>query len=175
MTYLKHASNVTEVFDLTGKSLGLLAQPGIGSTMVSATEDRTEAFMSFQSYNRPPTLYRVDLASPSTRQLSGKRLSVPIDSAAVDVEQVHYPSKDGTEVPMFLAHRKGLALSGNTPVLVAANGALGARMKPTFSATTFHWFESGGVMAVPLVRGGSEFGASWRTAGVGDTEAGLGR
>ena len=166
VTYLTQASNVTEVFDLTGRSVGLLAQPGIGSVVLSATEDRTDAFMSFQSYNQPPTLYRVDLASPSSAPAQWKTLPVPIQSATVEVSQVRYRSKDGTEVPMFLIHRKGLALSGNAPVLVAANGALGARMKPSFSATTFHWFESGGVMAVPLVRGGSELGPSWRMAGV---------
>src|SRR6185436_4820186 len=63
VTYLTQGSNVTEVFDLAGKTIGVLAQPGIGSTLLSATEDRTEAFRSCQSFNRPPTLYRVDLAS----------------------------------------------------------------------------------------------------------------
>ena len=166
VTYLTQGSNVTEVFDLAGKSTGVIAQPGIGSTMLSATEDRTEAFMSFQSFNRPPTLYRVDLASPSSAPAQWKTLPVQLGNAAVEVEQVHYPSKDGTDVSMFLVHRKGLTPTGDTPVLVTANGALGARMTPVFSATIFPWFEAGGMMAVPLVRGGSEFGMTWRAAGV---------
>jgi prolyl oligopeptidase len=166
VTYLTAGSNVTEVFDLAGKSLGVIAQPGIGTTLLSATEDRTEAFMSFQSFNRPPTMYRVDLASPSSAPAQWKTLPVQLGNTAVEVEQVHYPSRDGTDVSMFLIHRKGLTPTGDTPVLVTANGALGARMTPVFSATLFPWFEAGGMMAVPLVRGGSEFGMTWRAAGV---------
>jgi prolyl oligopeptidase len=166
VTYLKGGANVTEVFDLAGKPIGVLAQPGIGSTMLSATEDRTEAFLSFQSFNRPPTLYRVDLMSPSTAPAQWKTLPVPIDSAAMDVEQVRFPSKDGTEALMFLVHKKGLTLSGDTPTVVVAGGALGTRMTPSFTASTFAWFEAGGMMAVPLVRGGSELGIPWRMAGV---------
>jgi len=168
VTYLTQGSNVTEVFDLAGKSIGVLAQPGIGSTLLSATEDRTEAFLSFQSFNRPPTLYRVNLASPSSAPEQWKTLLVPAGAAAVEVERVHYPSRDGTDVTMFLVHRKGLTPTGETPGLLTANGALGAQMKPLFSAAALPWFEAGGMMAVPLVRGGGEFGMTWRTAGVRD-------
>ena len=115
MTYLTQGSNVTEVFDLAGKSTGVVAQPGIGSTQLSATEDRTDAFMSFQSFNRPPTLYRVDLASPSSAPAQWKTMRVPAGGAAGEVERVHYPSKDGTDVTMFLVHRKDLTPTGETP------------------------------------------------------------
>ena len=64
VTYLKQASNVTEVFDRDGRSLGILAQPGIGTTALSASADRTDAFLLFESFNRPPTIYRVDLRTP---------------------------------------------------------------------------------------------------------------
>jgi prolyl oligopeptidase len=166
VTYLKQASNVTEVFDTTGKSAGLVAQPGIGSTIVTASEEGPEAFLLFESFNRPPTLYRINLAAPQAAPAQWKTLTVPIDASAVSVGHLEYPSKDGTLVGMFLIHKRDLALTPQTPVLIAANGALGARMKPVFSATTFQWFETGGVMAVPLVRGGSELGLPWRVAGI---------
>jgi prolyl oligopeptidase len=165
VTYLEHASNVTEVFDLQGKSLGTLAQPGIGASTLTATEDRDEAFLTFQSFNRPPTIYRVDLSAPSTPPSQWKVLAAPVEPDAIDVQQVRYPSKDGAEITMFLVHKKGLTPSGASPTMIVGYGGLGVRMTPTFSGPLFQWFEAGGILAVPNVRGGSEYGSAWRIAG----------
>jgi len=90
---------------------------------------------------------------------------VPGDPSIAEVEQVWYPSKDGTKISMFLVHRKGLAPSGDTPTLLAGYGAFKVRMVPTFSATLLQWFDAGGLFALPNVRGGGEYGDAWHEAG----------
>jgi prolyl oligopeptidase len=168
VTYLKQASHVTEVFNLDGSPRGVLSQPGIGTTSLVASEDLTEAFLSFQSFNRPPTVLRVDLQSPSRPGHQWKTVSVPVAPDTVDVERVQYPAADGTPISMFLVRRKGLAPNRALPTLIVGYGALGVRMTPTFTPTLFHWFEAGGMLAVPHVRGGGEYGAAWHAAGARD-------
>ena len=165
VTYLQHASNVTEVFDLSGRSLGPLRQPGIGTTSLAASEDRTDAFLLFQSFNRPPTVFRVDLAAPAAPPVLWKGGLAPIDPDGFTVELVRYPSKDGTEISMFLARRTDVAPNGARPTLLVGYGAFGVRMLPSFSPTWAEWLQSGGVLAVPHVRGGGEYGEGWHAAG----------
>jgi len=165
VTYLKQASSITEVFDLAGRALGLLAQPGIGTTALSASADRTDAFLLFESFNRPPTIYRVDLATPAVQGLRWKKSGVPVKPDAVGIERVQYRSKDGTEIGMFLVRRTDLTPNGALPTVLIGYGAFGVRMTPTFAANWFEWFEAGGVLAVPSVRGGGEYGPGWHAAG----------
>ena len=165
VTYLKNASNVVEVFDLTGRSLGVLRQPGIGSAGVSTEEDRTEAYLTFTSFNYPTTIFRVDLATPDGAGELWEQPAVPVDPSTVEVEQVWYPSKDGTTISMFLVHRKGLAKDGRTPTLLYGYGGFNISVTPAFSATLFQWFEAGGLYALPNLRGGGEYGDAWHEAG----------
>ena len=168
VTYLKQASNVTEVFDRDGRSLGILAQPGIGTTALSAGADRTDAFLLFESFNRPPTIYRVDLRTPEVAGLVWKKSGVPVKPERVGVEQVRYRSPDGTDVGMFLVRRTDVTPNGALPTVLIGYGAFGVRMTPTFVPNWFQWFEAGGMLAVPSVRGGGEYGPAWHAAGVRD-------
>ncbi len=168
VTYLKNAANVVEVFDLSGKPLGTVSQPGIGAAGVSAELDRTEAFLTFTSFNHPTTIFRIDLAKPSAAAELWERPDVPVDPAIVEVEQVWYPSKDGTKISMFLVHKKGLVRNGATPTLLTGYGGFNISETPAFSATLFQWFEAGGLFAVPNLRGGGEYGDAWHEAGVLD-------
>lgn len=165
VTYLRQASNVTEVFDHEGRSIGTIAQPGIGTTSLAASIDRTDAFLLFESFNRPPTIYRVDLRVPAVRGLHWKTTGVSAKPESVGVEQVRYRSKDGTEVSMFLVRRTDVTPHGAVPTVLLGYGAFGVRMTPTFAANWFQWFEAGGMLAVPHVRGGGEYGAAWHAAG----------
>jgi len=168
VTYLKQASSVTEVFDNSGRSLGVLAQPGFGATALSTGEDRTDAFLLFESFNRAPTIFRVDLQSPSTPASQWKASVAPVDPDSISVELVRYPAKDGTEISMFVARRKDLALNGALPTILSGYGAFGVSMRPVFAAHWFQWFQAGGVLAIPHVRGGGEYGERWHAAGVRD-------
>ncbi len=132
-----------------------------------ATEvDSTEGFLSFTSYNYPPTIFRVDLRHARARPEVWERPDVPVDPSTVVVRQVWYPSKDGTRVSMFIVHRKGLKLDGARPTILYGYGGFNISMTPSFSATLFPWFEDGGVYAVANLRGGGEYGDAWHEAGM---------
>ena len=149
VTYLKNAANVVEVFDFKGTSLGVVSQPGIGAAAVTAEIDRTEAYLTFTSFNSPTTIFRVDLATPQAAPELWERPDVPVDPAIAEVEQVWYPSKDGTRISMFLVHRKGLSRHGDTPTLLTGYGGFNINETPVFSATLFQWIEAGGLYAAP--------------------------
>jgi prolyl oligopeptidase len=168
VTYMKNASNIVEVFDLGGHSLGELKQPGIGAAAISAEEDRTEAFLTFTSFNYPTTIFRVDLLRPSAEPEMWAQPSVPVDPASVEVEQVWYPSKDGTRISMFVVHKKGMLKDGANPAIVTAYGGFNISETPVFAPTWFQWFELGGLIAVPNLRGGGEYGDAWHEGGMLD-------
>ena len=165
VTYMKNASNVVEVFDCNGASLGLLKQPGIGAAGVVAEEDRTDGYLTFTSFNYPTTIFHVDFTKPSADPELWAQPAVPVDPASVEVEQVWYPSKDGTKISMFLVHKKGLVRDGETPTLVTGYGGFNISETPMFIPTLFQWFDAGGIFAVPNLRGGGEYGDAWHAAG----------
>lgn len=162
--YLVNATTRIEKFSLSGQSLGAVELPGIGSAGLSTSPDRTEAFMSYTSYNEPRSIYRVDLAS-GERTL-WERPDVPVDPSLVEVKQVWYESKDGTKVSMFIIHRTGLELNGKNPTILYGYGGFNISLTPSFSATMFPWYEAGGVYAVANLRGGGEYGEAWHRAGM---------
>ena len=166
VTYLKNASNVVEVFDLTGRSLGVVNQPGIGAAGIATEQDRTEAYLTFTSFNYPTTIFRVDLAKPSAAGELWERPDVPVDPSTVEVEQVWYPSKDGTKVSMFLVHKKGMAKNGVVPTMLWGYGGFNISYTPSFSASLFQWLDAGGLFALPNLRGGGEYGDAWHEAGM---------
>ena len=168
VTWLKHASNVIEIFDLTGRSLGTIAQPGIGASALSVEEDRTEAFLTFTSFNYPTTIYRVDVRTPGAAPELWERPPVPVNPSVVEVEQVWYTSKDGTSISMFLVYRKGLQRTGRVPTILSGYGGFNISETPAFTGTLFQWFEDGGLYALPNLRGGGEYGDAWHAAGMLD-------
>jgi prolyl oligopeptidase len=168
VTYLRNASNQVEVFDLNGVSRGLLAEPGIGSAGIATEPDRTEAFLTFTSFNYPTSIFRVDLGSPAEAPELWEQPAVPVNPSDVVVEQVWYPSKDGTPISMFLVHRRDLQKNGRVPTLLHGYGGFNISQTPAFSATQFQWYEAGGLLALPNLRGGGEYGDEWHAAGMLD-------
>ena len=168
VTYLKNAANVVEIFDFSGRPLGAVNQPGIGAAEVSAEVDRTEAFLTFTSFNYPTTIFRLDLLQPHAAPELWERPDVPVDPTIAEVEQVWYPSKDGTKISMFLIHKKGLRPDGDAPTMLTGYGGFNVSQTPGFSATLFQWIEAGWLFAVPNLRGGGEYGDGWHDAGILD-------
>jgi prolyl oligopeptidase len=165
VTYLRHASNVVEVFDRTGRSRGEIRQPGIGSAALTAQPDLTEAFLTFASFNYPTTIFRVDAANPSAELELWAQPAVSVDPKSVAVKQVWYRSKDGTRISMFLVHavsREGSPAS----TLLTGYGGFNICETPAFNPALFPWFEEGGVFALPNLRGGGEYGDAWHEAGI---------
>jgi prolyl oligopeptidase len=108
----------------------------------------------------------VDLATSQAVPELWERPDVPVDPAIAEVEQVWYPSKDGTRISMFLVHKKGLTRNGDTPTLLTGYGGFNISETPAFSATLFQWVEAGGLYALPNLRGGGEYGDAWHEAGM---------
>jgi prolyl oligopeptidase len=139
--------------------------PGIGSAgAISGDWGFSEAFFSFSSLAQPQTIYRYRVATGAADVWA--RANVPVQSEAVEVRQVFYTSEDGTRVPMFVAHRKGLALDGKRPTLLTAYGGFNQAQLPAFSARAAFWIENGGVYALANLRGGGEYGEAWHHAGM---------
>ena len=162
--YLEAAKTKISMFDYSGNSKGDLELPGIGSGGLTVADDRTEAFLSFSSYNMPRSIYKIDLAT-NDRELWA-RPDVPVDPSMIEVKQVWYDSKDGTPVSMFVVHKKGLTLDGNNPTILYGYGGFSSSQTPYFSSTMFPWYENGGVFAIANLRGGGEYGNAWHEAGM---------
>jgi prolyl oligopeptidase len=164
--YEKNASSQLKLFDLQGKALGDVELPGIGSIEgLGGRWDRKELFFGFQSFTIPPSVYQVETASRKA-SLWDKVSTPGVDPSAYEVRQVWYTSKDGTKVPMFIFHKKGLQLDGKNPTLLNGYGGFNVSLTPAFSGARYLWLEHGGVFAVANLRGGSEFGEEWHRAGM---------
>ena len=139
--------------------------PSIGSiTGLSGKRTDDELLFNFESFLAPPTTFRYDFA---TGTLSTFRTTpVNIDLAAYETKQVFYMSRDGTRVPMFITHKKGLELDGTNPVLLYGYGGFNNSLLPFFATSRLMWLELGGVYAVANLRGGSEYGEMWHQAGM---------
>jgi prolyl oligopeptidase len=164
--YEKNASSQLKQFELDGKPAGDISLPAIGTVSgIFGKWDRKETFFGFQSFTVPPSVYQVDF---STRRTSlWDRVETPgIDPSAYEVKQVWYTSKDGTRVPMFIFHKKGLPLNGKNPALLTGYGGFNVSLTPSFVGGRYLWLEHGGVYAVANLRGGAEFGEDWHRAGM---------
>ena len=163
--YEKNASSQLRMFDLDGKLLGDIELPAIGTAAgIGGRWDRDQMFFGFQSFTIPASVYQVDLNSRKTELWD--RVRAPIDPSAYEVKQLWYTSKDGTKVPMFVFHKKGLPLDGKNPTLLTGYGGFNISLTPSFAASRFLWLEHGGVYAVANLRGGAEFGEEWHRAGM---------
>jgi prolyl oligopeptidase len=167
VSYLRDVIPTVSVFDPDGRLVTEIKPPEIGS--MSPPEGRwqdREAFYSFSAYHIPTTIYMYDLVSLS--QSVWAREVAPIRSDDFEVKQVWYESRDGTRVPMFLTHGKGLQLDGSNPVMLTGYGGFRGVSLPHFSSFAALWLKLGGVYAVPNLRGGGEFGEEWHRAGMLD-------
>jgi len=165
VNHLRNVRSRVSVFAPDGRHMRELRLPGTGSVGdIAGRWTSNEAFYSFSSFHIPSTTYRYDVARG--RQDVWWHVEVPVDTDAYEVKQAWYKSRDGTKVPMFLVHAKGIKLDGANPTLLTGYGGFNASLSPWFSAVAAFWVESGGVFAVANLRGGGEFGEAWHRAGV---------
>jgi len=152
------------LFTLDGRLVREVQFPGIGSARgFGGRRSDTETFYSFSSFATPPSIYRYDLLTGESRLL--RQAKVKFRPEDYEVQQIFYRSKDGTRVPMFLAHRKGLKRDGSNPTLLYGYGGFNISITPSFSVGRLAWMEMGGVLAVANIRGGGEYGEAWHQAG----------
>lgn len=162
--YLHDAHSITRIVDVRGRSAGSIALPGIGSGGVPEARrvDRF-AYYTFTSFTYPPTVYRYDTKSGAS--VVAVKPKVAFDAAPYVTEQLFATSKDGTKVPVFLTHRKGMPLDGSTPTILYGYGGFDISLTPAYSSSVALWLEMGGAYAEATLRGGGEYGEAWHDAG----------
>ena len=164
-TYLKDVATRAYVHTMDGAVEQEIQLPGVGiASGFGGRREDTTVFYTFNSLNTPPTIYRYDIPTKKTAVFRAPK--VPgYNASAYETKQVFYTSKDGTRVPMFLVHKKGLKLDGSNPTLLYAYGGFNVVQSPTFSASRLALLEQGFVYANANIRGGGEYGEKWHKAG----------
>ncbi|MBN1666536.1 MAG: S9 family peptidase, partial [Anaerolineales bacterium] len=154
-----------QIYDLDGQLQGEVPLPAMGTiNLVEGSQDNPEIFFSFESFLYPATIFRYDLQSKELAPFG--EVPLDFDFQAYETSQAFYPSKDGTRVPMFLTHRKGLELNGDNPTILYGYGGFTLSQTPFFSVWNLVWLELGGVFALANLRGGLEYGEAWHQAGM---------
>lgn len=165
LSYLRDAHSEIEVRTLAGKPVRKVELPGIGSSSgLFGEPDEDEAYYYFSSYTDTTSIFKTSISTGTTALW--ERPKVPVDTTKFVTEQVWYPSKDGTNISMFVIRRKDIALDGSAPTMLTGYGGFNVSLTPGFSSRVAVWVEQGGVWAVPNLRGGGEYGEAWHQAGM---------
>jgi len=153
-----------EVYDLNGKSLTTIALPGNGNVGgFYGFADDTVLFYSYSSFTHPTTIFTYDVRMSTSKPWY--KVRAPFNPLEFEERQVFVTSKDGTRVPMFLLYKKGIELNGTAPTMMYGYGGFGITYSPGFNPNYIPWLEQGGVVAIPNLRGGGEYGEAWHDAG----------
>ncbi|HOQ73324.1 MAG TPA: prolyl oligopeptidase family serine peptidase [Limnochordia bacterium] len=165
VSFLHNAHSRLSIYDQSGRYLKDVQLPTMGSVQgLWGRQDEKEFFLSFTSFLHPAAAYHYEFPSGQLKPFG--ELKLTFDPADYETKQVFYPSKDGTQVSMFLVHKRGLKLDGQNPNLLYGYGGFNIAITPSFSPGRLWWLEQGGVYAVANLRGGSEYGEEWHRAGM---------
>ncbi len=164
---LENATSRLGLYDPSGAPLGEATLPSLGTlTGIGGEWAGNAVYVGYTSFAQPPTAYRLDPGDRQLRLFASGKLPPGFDPARYTVEQVWYPSSDGTRVSMFLVHGPGLERNGDTPTLLTGYGGFNVSRTPTFDPSLPLWLDAGGILALPNLRGGGEYGEDWHRAGM---------
>jgi prolyl oligopeptidase len=170
LSLLRDAASAVEVHRRDGALVHRLPVPPLGRVSdVHGTFGEDAAYFQYTSFTERGLVFKASMKSGALDEWA--RVAVPFDAATIEAEQIRYRSKDGTEVSMFLVHRKGAARDGRNPTILFGYGGFSQPMLPTPVAGSWQWpwaawFEMGGMLAIPNLRGGNELGEAWHEAGM---------
>ncbi|WP_394354295.1 prolyl oligopeptidase family serine peptidase [Aestuariibaculum sediminum] len=162
--YMVDAVSKVLQYDYNGNLVREVSLPGVGTVSGFGTKkEETELYYSFTNYITPGSIYKYDIEHGKTELYR----SAKIDFNTEDYEsnQIFYTSKDGTKIPMIITHKKGLELNGKNPTILYGYGGFNISLTPSFSIANVVWMEQGGILAIPNLRGGGEYGKAWHDAG----------
>ena len=166
--FLRYLVNVTSrvyVHSVDGKRENEIVLPGLGNAAGFFGKNKDKyTFYSYNTFNVPTRIYRYEIATGKSQLY--RKPDIAFNADQFETKQEFYKSKDGTRVPMFIVHKKGLSRKGNNPLMLYGYGGFNVSMNPFFTVSLVPWLESGGVFAVPNLRGGSEYGEKWHEAGM---------
>jgi prolyl oligopeptidase len=164
-TYLKDAHSRISIFGLDGQHQREVDLPGLGTAMgFGGRSDQSETFYAFTSFTTPSAIYRYDVATGISTLF--RKPEVDFQPSEYVTRQVFYQSSDGTRVPMFITHKKGIQLDGSNPTLLFGYGGFNIALTPRFSVSNLVWLEQGGIYVIANLRGGGEYGRTWHEAGM---------
>ncbi|HXX06200.1 MAG TPA: prolyl oligopeptidase family serine peptidase, partial [Candidatus Bathyarchaeia archaeon] len=173
VSYEEAACSKLSLFDHDGKEVRKVPLPDIGVVRFwhghpdsHGTRDFLEGpvLFSFSNFIRPYTLYRFDLSVGEP--IVSRKSQIEVDSDDYSIRQIFYSSKDGTKIPLFIAHKKDLVIDGNTPTMLYGYGAFSQPNLPVYNYMKMAWLQRGGILASASIRGGGEYGTKWHLAGV---------
>lgn len=163
-SYLKNAHTQVKTFRLDGKPVREIALPELGTAVGFFGRRRdTETFYAFTNFTRPTSIYRYNVRTGQSSLYRQPKIDFRPEDYVT--KQIFYTSRDGTRVPMFITHKKGIKLDGSNPTYLYGYGGFDISLTPAFSVANLVWMEMGGVFAVPNLRGGGEYGEEWHKAG----------
>ena len=163
LTYDQDASNKAYICHLDGKDIKEIKLPAIGSVGFSGNRDDKECFYSFTSFTQPGSTYTFDIEK--NESVLYRSPQIDFNSDEFITQQLFFESKDGTQIPMFITHKKGLELNSNNPVYLYGYGGFNISLNPSFSVSRLPFLEQGGIYAQVNLRGGGEYGEDWHIAG----------
>ncbi|MBL0764422.1 prolyl oligopeptidase family serine peptidase [Marivirga atlantica] len=162
--YLVDVKTEIYQYDFDGKEIRKVELPGIGTAGgFGGEKEDTTLFYSFTSFTYPSAIFQFDIESGESKLYW--KPAIDFNPEAFETKQVFYESKDGTKIPMFITHKKGLELNGKNPTYLYAYGGFNVSLRPSFSVARLVWLEQGGIYAQPNLRGGGEYGEAWHKAG----------
>jgi prolyl oligopeptidase len=161
---LENIMSRIEILDLDGKLIRDLKLPGIGTAGAGGDPDHDELFYDFENFVQPPEIFQTSVTDE--KQTLWARINFPVDPSPYVAEQKFFASKDGTQVPMFVVHRKDMPFDGSTPFMLYGYGGFDISLLPGFKAGYYPWLEAGGGFAIVNLRGGGEFGEQWHQDGM---------
>ncbi|HEX3479422.1 MAG TPA: prolyl oligopeptidase family serine peptidase [Kofleriaceae bacterium] len=165
LTYLRHAANEIEIHDLAGKLVHKVDLPPLGSAGgIVGNPDEDTGYIGYTSFTEPQVIYKASIHTGKTAEWA--RIKLPVDTAQLTAEQVFYPSKDGTKISMFILSKQGTVRDAARPTILTGYGGFNVSMTPVFASSRAVWLERGGVIAIPNLRGGGEYGEGWHRAGM---------
>jgi prolyl oligopeptidase len=162
--YMVDAISMVKQYKYDGTAVRKINLPGLGTaTGFSGKKDEKVVYFFFTNYNTPNSIYKLNVKTGKTETYWVPNIA--FDNDNYESNQVFYTSKDGTKIPMMITHKKGLKLNGKNPTILYAYGGFNISLTPAFSVTNAVWIEQGGILAVPNLRGGGEYGKAWHDAG----------
>lgn len=165
LVYSEDAISRIQLNTVSGEFIKNIELPCPGSASgFRGTPDCSLAFYSFTSFLHPSEIYVYDFETDETELYWKPETGIDLDQ--FQSEQVFYESHDGTQIPMFLVYPRDITLDGSNPVLLSGYGGFGVSMTPNFNAVNLVWAEMGGILALPCLRGGGEYGEEWHLAGI---------
>lgn len=164
-SYMRDARSEILRYSLEGEALGEVILPGLGSAGgFWGKADSDETFYAFSSFTDSGTVFRYQVKENQSSIFQQSQSG--IDATEYETKQVFFTSRDGTRVPMFIVHKKGIELNGQNPTYLYAYGGFNISLTPSYSPAVTTWLDMGGVYALPNLRGGGEYGEAWHQAGM---------